>query len=168
MKSKNQLHELVRPFIKGKDVLELGAVNHTLATSLNPIWLHKFLVENSKSAKGIDILKEEVEELRKRGYDIEFQNAENFKFDKKFDVIFAGNIIEHLSNPGLMLECCKKCLKDDGLLLISTNHPFSLWDEIIGVFKLSNTRKVNPEHTCYYSPATLKELLRRYDFGIEK
>jgi len=39
---------------------------------------------------------------------------------EKFDVILATSVIEHLRNPSLFLENCKKLLKPQGIIIVST------------------------------------------------
>lgn len=160
-------------YIKNKDVLDVGyyaGVGENIEDSHKPKgWIHEFLTKHAKSVIGIDIEKENIEILRQQGYNLYNQNAESFKFNKKFDTIFAGDLIEHLSNPGLFLNQCKKHLKKDGWLIIVTPNVFSLNIKISGLIRfLNNNLGVHPEHTCFFSPALIKELLRRYDFGIKK
>ena len=46
----------------------------------------------------MDILSSE-ENVLKKGYNIIKGNAEIFDFEEEFDIIIAGELIEHLSNP---------------------------------------------------------------------
>lgn len=151
------------PYIKGKKVLDIGCIDHDLRKKNSPLWVHGFLSKHSK-VKGIDILKKEINDLRKEGYDVYCKNAENFEFDEEFDVIVAGELIEHLGNPGLFLNQCKKHLKKGGLLILTTPNTFNPYENIKNVVLLRNNPPVNSEHTCYYTPNTIKELLKRYKF----
>ena len=90
-------------------------------------------------------------------------NVENLSstINDEYDVIVAGSIIEHLSNPGLMLESISKIMHDKTLLLIITPHVWGVLQIIRVVF--SKNESVNPEHTCWFSIPTLNEVCSRYD-----
>jgi 2-polyprenyl-3-methyl-5-hydroxy-6-metoxy-1,4-benzoquinol methylase len=55
-----------------------------------------------------------------------------------FDVVVAGDIIEHLSNPGLMLDGIRSRLATNGRVIISTPNAFGVasWLRVLtGRFK---------------------------------
>ena len=163
--SKDGVLKAIYPYIKNKDVLDVGCVEHDInRMHKERIWVHDFLREHTKHVTGIDILKEDVKILQKQGYDVYCQSAESFTFKKKFDVIFAGELIEHLSNPGLFLQQCKKHLKEKGKLIITTPNAFSLKRIVETIIKYNNNPTVNKEHTTWFSPTVLIEICRRYNF----
>ncbi len=43
---------------------------------------------------------------------------------RPFDVIVAGEIIEHLENPGLFLRACRPLLSAEGSLIITTINAY--------------------------------------------
>jgi len=157
----------ILPYIKGKKVLDIGCVEHNLINkNKRRIWAHDFIVNNSKYSVGIDIQKEDISVLKMQGYNVHYMNAENYKLDEKFDVIFAGELIEHLSNPGLFLRQSYKHLTKKGVIIITTPNAFSLCRLAISLMLLNNNPPVNDEHTCWYSPKVLTELLNRYSFTV--
>ena len=169
MKAKYKKSELFReifPLIKGKDVLDVGCIEHTIkAIENNPFWVHSFLKDNS-NVLGIDILENEVKVFSARGYNMKVANAETFKLRKKFDVVFAGELMEHLSNPGLFLQQSKKHLKKNGLLIITTPNTFYTPRLLGCIAKLNDDPIVNEEHTNWYSPGTIRTLFGREGFNI--
>jgi len=84
----------------------------------------------AKEVWGIDVQKEKINKLRKEGHKVVFDNVQRLenlkKLNKKFNVIVAGEIIEHLENPGLFLDNIKNFLNDDGILIITTPNIFLL------------------------------------------
>ena len=52
---------------RGKRVLDIGCVNHTLSTRQTGYWLHGILREHASHLVGLDYEKEPVEALRKEG-----------------------------------------------------------------------------------------------------
>ena len=165
--------ELIYPYIKDKEVLDIGCYAELRGlinnVKIEKSWIHGFLSKYSKHVIGIDIVPDKIETIKKQGYDVYCMSAEDFSFKKKFDVIFAGDVIEHLDNAGLMIRQCRKHLKKDGLLIITTYNVFSIDFKIGGLIRFfNNDLEVHPNHTCFYSPTTLKNLLFRNGFKTEK
>ena len=165
--------KILYPYIKDKEVLDIGCYAELRGLVHNikkeKSWMHGFLSRNSKHAVGIDIVPDKIETLRKQGYDVYCISGETFSFKKKFDVIFAGDVIEHLDNPGLMIRQCRKHLKKEGLLIITTYNVFSIDFKIGGLIRFfNNDLEVHPNHTCFYSPTTIKQLLFRNGFKTKK
>jgi len=165
---KDQILTTIYPYIKGKEVLDIGCIEHTLENrNKERIWVHDFLREYAEHVTGIDIQKDDIETLKKQGYDVHHKNAETFKFNKKFDIIFAGELIEHLSNPGLFLQQCYNHLMKDGYLILTTPNAFNFRRLTKGCLFLTNDIPANSEHTSWYSPSVIRHLLKRYNFKIE-
>lgn len=161
--------QTILPYVLGKTVLDVGCIEHSLANKhVLRFWVHDFLRMQAAHVVGIDLLANEVSLLREAGYDVLCQNAESFCLNQQFDVIFAGELIEHLSNPGLFLERCRNHLGSDGVLILTTPNAFSL-HHLLGVLcRWTNDPYANPEHTCLYSPRTLRSLLQRHGFQIDR
>jgi ubiquinone/menaquinone biosynthesis C-methylase UbiE len=85
--------------------------------------------------------------------------------DGSFDLIIAGDVIEHLANPGMFLDSCRPLLKRNGRLLITTINSFG-----IGLFAkaLLNHEAVHPEHTAYFSQKTLDRLCSMCGYKVLK
>lgn len=169
METQDPILKLITDYIKDKTVLDIGCVEHNLENrNKDRLWAHKYITKNSKKTVGIDIQNEAIKKLKEEGYNVYHQNAENFELHMEFDVIFAGEIIEHLSNPGLFLERVKKHLSKDGLLIITTPNAFSVY-RLLGIIKrFTNDPLVNGEHVCWYSPKVIKQLLVRHNYFIKK
>jgi 2-polyprenyl-3-methyl-5-hydroxy-6-metoxy-1,4-benzoquinol methylase len=154
-------NDLLREVITDSmDVLDVGFWGQGIPAQ-SPHWPHRTLKESARSVEGIDIEFEE-EELLRQGLDPKNYHrcsAEDFDLNKTYDVIFAGDLIEHLSNPGLFLESCLKHLKEDGFLLITTPNTYNLFS-MAG--KLTRPEPiVNSDHTCYFNTRTLSVLLKK-------
>jgi len=153
------------PLVKGKRVLDIGCVSHEVGNTLKPNWLHGILKQHAETILGLDKLENETEQLRKLGYNIEHGDAESFHFDKKFEIIVAGDILEHLSNPGNFLQSARASLTSNGLLLITTPNPFTLPRMIR--FILLNSVGGNEEHTMWFTRKFLSQLAKRYQFRVK-
>ncbi len=158
--------DLLCSLCEGKDVLDIGCIDHSheVALAMGEKWLHRRLQKVSKSIVGTDILDSEIYELRKLGFSIVNANAESFDLRRTFDVIVAGDLIEHLSNVGDFLSCVAKHMHDDSICIITTPNPFNIEQSILALFE--NRVAVNPEHTAWIDPRTMFETVRRTSMRI--
>ena len=75
---------------------------------------------------GIDASKKNIQvaklHAKKSNLDIKylFTSPENFKMDKKFDVILNMEIIEHVEDVNFFLESCSSLLRKEGIMFIAT------------------------------------------------
>lgn len=153
-------------YCRDKDVLDLGCVQHDPANYQSKYWLHKALRSVSRSIVGMDLYEDGVSYLSSLGYDVVAGNAEHFDLGRQFDVIVCGDLIEHLQNLHGLLESCKRHLRRDGYLLISTPNPW-YWRNVAKAFlhgRVSN----NPEHTMWLCPVTLSQLVSRHGMQVER
>ncbi|MDE8651579.1 class I SAM-dependent methyltransferase [Novosphingobium album (ex Liu et al. 2023)] len=135
---------------RGKRVLDLGCVMHDIAHYQSRHFLHRAIAEVAQSVIGLDLHREGIEHLRSLGYDARGGNAENFDFDEPFDVIVAGDIVEHLSNLDGLLSSCLRNLTPDGHIIVQSPNPW-YWRNCV---KAVLYREVpnNAEHTCWFCP----------------
>lgn len=153
--------------IKGPRVLDVGCAGHTIQIG-SPNWLHGRLDEVYPDLHGIDVSRENIEALRSHGFgNLHLQSAESFDLGVKFDTIVAGELIEHLSNPGLFLDCARKHLAPGGRLILTTPSPFSLFSFLYALIKFPKTCE-NSQHTTWFCLSTLSELVGRHELRIEE
>jgi 2-polyprenyl-3-methyl-5-hydroxy-6-metoxy-1,4-benzoquinol methylase len=148
----------------GKRVLDLGCVHHNPENYQSKYWLHKALRSVATHLEGLDIYPDGVEYLRKRGFNIALGDAQAFALGRTFDVIVAGDLIEHLENFAGFLNSCKAHLAARGKLLISTPNPW-YWKNVIKACVLGRVAN-NPEHTCWLCPQTLQQLVARHGMRV--
>lgn len=159
---------------RSKRVLHLGCVGFSdlpvgerilLATKS----LHWALTQVA-DVLGVDYSFHVVEEYRKYGV---FNNIvvgsverlEELGLNRTFDVIVAGDIIEHLSNPGLMLDGIKKLARPDSKIVLTTPHAFGLPNYVRFAF---NKFKEGAEHVLTFNAENLRHLLQRHGYHIEE
>jgi len=151
-------------YCRNKNVLDIGCVQHNPENYKSKYWVHKALKEVSSSIVGIDLYKPGVDYLKERGFNIIFADAQQFDLGKTFDVIIAGDIIEHLEDFHGFLESCKRHMHNESRLIVSTPNPW-YWRNIVKA-AISKEVNTNPEHTCWLCPRTLRQLLSRHNLKI--
>lgn len=156
--------ELIKDYIKDKRVLDLGIVEHDISSYDSPYWLHRLVVQEAKYCVGVDIDRKGIEFLKNKGYNVVCANAEHFNLDVKFDVIIAGELIEHLQNFEGFVNCVKKHLNEGGLFILSTPNVFFFRNTL--PLLLLGHAIVNPEHTCWFDEVTMRQLLKRFQFEV--
>jgi SAM-dependent methyltransferase len=153
-------------FAHGTRVLHLGACGTLKANEqTRRHFTHAALVDAGFSVLATDVNEAGLQWMGEQGYDVAYLDAEAIPADgEKFDTIAAGELLEHLSNPGLMLEGCAPRLKPEGVLVLSVPQPFSPLHVLVYLFKYPGA--FNLEHSCWYDAQTLSQLLGRYGYEI--
>lgn len=125
------------------------------------------------SVKGVEYSSEASEFARKRfGLDVVTGDLDGAHYPTAaFDVVFMGDVLEHLSNPVETVTEIHRVLRPGGLLVIEcpmqTNTLFSRSGFLI--FSLLGKRAtvhLPPYHLFEYRPASMSGLLRRCGFEV--
>lgn len=155
--------------VRGKEVLDMGCVNHTLDNRKGAVgryWLHEHLKRTAKHVTGLDYEKEAIAKLKAEGFDVHAGDATNFDLGRQFDVIVAGEILEHITNAAGFLACVKKHLRPGGIFITTTPNAncliFFLENLILG-YEVDNL-----DHVCIYSPRTIETLFKKCGFALER
>lgn len=143
-------------------VLDVGFLGQGKTPS-DPDWLHRTIQTQAKETYGLDLQTYATTKPEETGHYF-VQSAETFSLPATFDVIFAGDLIEHLTNPGLFLDASKKHLNPGGRLILTTPNAFNLFNLTEKLTKDEPT--VNSDHTCYFNKKTLKVLLQKCGWEI--
>ena len=158
---KNKRVDLILQEIKETDsVLNLGCTGYDyIETNL---CIHDLLCKKAKRVVGVDLCPPD----KATEYDIVIGNVESLDLDEKFDVIVAGEIIEHLSNPGTFLEGTKNCLKQNSTLLLTTPNPWD-WTRFLRAV-LGRPSTPIKDHVSWYDTETITNLAECHGFKLEQ
>lgn len=168
-----RIDEILR-LCRSKSVLHLGFIQHApLYKQLQKEgkWLHYELSKVTNQLVGIDLLNSDIEDIKQEygfeGYTGDVQELAGVKLNRKFDVILCGELIEHLTNPGLMLEGVKRFMNSDSIIIITTPNAYAKEYYLNRKTLRNESDWINPEHVCWYSKFTLENTLQRHGFTEE-
>ena len=163
----NNYIELLIKFVKGKRVLDLGCVEHTLTRTTKSEWKFGLINKNADYVLGIDILEKLVKELKEKGFNIKCLDAtSDINLGEKFDVIHIGDLIEHVDNVKSLLLFAKRHLSKNGFVVIHTPNP-----QHFNYFSQSNqigSCPQNLEHCSFIVPFNMIELCRRVSLNFKE
>jgi SAM-dependent methyltransferase len=155
----------------GKRVLHVGFVDEGRMTDRmqREEWLHSRLAAVSGELVGLDRDPGGVSAARNLGFeayaaDCQDQAALSALGIDPAELIIAGELIEHLDQPGLFLEAVKGLLRPDGALVITTPNATRVLN-ILG--SVLNREFVNDDHVCWFSWHTLSALLTRHGWQLD-
>ena len=156
---------------RGQRVLHLGCVGFTDCSSRQKVEQARLSLHHQLSevcdCTGIDLDTDTINELRTAGIfsNVVTGNVEQLEeFTGKlqpFDLVVAGDIIEHLSNPGLMLDGAKLLLKPEGRLIVSTPNTLGL---LAHVRHCLNRYHEGEQHVLGFNAITLGQILERHGY----
>jgi len=157
--------EIILPLCRDKTVLDVGCAGDSFGKS---IWLHQKIKQVARYVIGLDINTPTVKELNALGFNIVDGDCETIDLQWKFNVIIAGELLEHLSNPGLFLQNMKRHLLPGGILVITTPNRFN-FGQFMSLLLRNNIpdhHKPFPEHVNYYDEYSFRELVRRHGYLV--
>lgn len=151
--------------IRGKRVLDIGVVEHSIEHMQKEQWLHKSIVKHSEYCVGVDIVSDLVDVLNEQGYNVKNVDATSKEYlGEKFDVVIIGDVIEHVENPVDLMRFAKRHCAEGGKIIVSTPNPF-YYQIVFDVIKKS-TFVANFEHTTWVTPSMAMEIARRAELDF--
>lgn len=164
--------ERILDMCKGKTVLHIGCVGFADLQTSERVSRAKqslhYALTACANTVGVDYSREAIEYYRKHHV---FDNVlpgnaeqlEALKLDAQFDVVVAGDIIEHLTNPGRMLDGIRSVCRPDTLVVITTPHAFGL---LTYLRFLTNHFTEGQEHVFTMNSQNIEHMAQRHGFEI--
>lgn len=137
--------------------------------------ISKILQDKGFNVTVADISKEALNTCKKKKLktlSFDFNDIFPIK-DKLYDLIIAGEVIEHILDVELFLNECNRILKEDGYIVISTPNLATFKDRIRFLFG-KMPRQINPHHEYLklhirqFTYSSLKESLNISGFNLLK
>jgi 2-polyprenyl-3-methyl-5-hydroxy-6-metoxy-1,4-benzoquinol methylase len=158
--------EWINQYVKNRHVLDIGCCGEGEKAYLKDNWLHGHIKSVAGHCTGLDLNEKAINHLASLGYDVIAGNAQEFNLDNSFDVVVAADILEHLEDMKGFFASVSRVLSEDGYLIITTPNPWFLFIIINCIFK--GYAYVNSDHVTWFCVSTVRELLSRYGYTIEK
>lgn len=150
--------------VAGKRVLDIGVVSHSARYFDEPGWRHGRIHKAAGYCVGLDILEPLVAELNARGFNVRCVDAtSDADLGERFDVVFIGDVMEHVDNPSALLRFAKRHVAPGGRILAATPNPFSR--KFVRQFFKQGVMVVNLDHLAWFTPTQALEIARR--IGLE-
>ena len=167
--------EFLSQAVVGKSVLHLGCTDHpyTLDSIANGRLLHAKIKDLTTELVGFHFDEEGIKILKEQGmediYRANLEELDEVDLEKTFDVIIAGEMIEHLNNPGKFLNGIQRFMSPESKLVITTVNAYCGMRFFIYALRGKGgiNEPVHPDHVSYYSYSTLRLLLERHGFEVE-
>jgi SAM-dependent methyltransferase len=161
----NDLLGHIENLVRGKRVLDIGVVSHSARYFDLPDWRHGRIHKAARYCVGIDILEPLVNELNNRGFNVRCVDATSeVDMGERFDVVFIGDVVEHVDNAVLLLKFAARHLAPGGSLYVTTPNPFSR--KFFRQFKREGVMVVNLDHIAWITPTLAMELGRRAGIAL--
>lgn len=154
--------ELIVDLCRHKTVLDVGCVGQDLDPN-SENWLHNKIKAVASSVLGCDINQEGLDNLTQLGFNVCMPEVLSEK-QELYDVVVMGDVIEHVNDPAAFLSFYKAFLKPDGIMVVCTPNAYGV-RYFLQVF-FYGIPSTNPEHTVFFDPLVLEELVGRIDLKI--
>jgi hypothetical protein len=168
--------EAIREICRGRNVLHLGCTNYPYTEDAieKNMLLHFDLEKIAERLTGFDYDQAGLDILAAHGstnlYRADLERLDQVECSEIFDVIIAGEMIEHLNNPGLFLDGIKRFMSSKTVLMITTINAYCALRIVQYALrgKGGTNEPVHPDHVAYYSHNTLRLLLERHGLAVEE
>jgi|AntAceMinimDraft_9_1070365.scaffolds.fasta_scaffold52476_3 2-polyprenyl-3-methyl-5-hydroxy-6-metoxy-1,4-benzoquinol methylase len=140
-----------------KTVLDVGCVGQDKAPD-DPKWLHGKIISVAVKVVGVDIDSKGITYVKEKGISVYTEKEVHEKGDK-FNTIVIADVIEHVNDPVMLLKNYAMLLENDGVMIITT--PNATGSKNFTNLLISNFLSVNPEHTFWFCPKTILEVVNR-------
>jgi len=152
--------------VRGRRVVHVGFVDAgcQLLNEQSGAWLHEHLATTAAELVGLDLDAAGVDDARRRGYDAHTVDCRDVEAIRALnlpaaDVVVAGEVIEHLDDPGSFLDGVHALVAPGGLLVVTTPNATGL---VNAAALLGNYEVNHPDHVVMYTCATLDAMLTRH------
>ena len=157
---------------EGRRVAHLGFVDERqmAAKRSEGLWLHDRIATVASELVGLDVDAAGVEQARALGYEAYAVDAQDPERVARlsigtFETIVAGEIIEHLDAPGSFLEAMLDLAAPDACLVLTTPNAYRLQNFLT---PFSGNELIHPDHTAWHSPSTVRVLLERSGWRVDR
>ena len=151
---------------RGNDVIHVGFVDAGCQDlqARSGTWLHEHLAGSARRLVGLDLDEAGAAAAVEAGYEAYAADCRDPEAMAAIglepaELVIAGEVIEHLDDPGGFLDGLHRLVRPDGRLVITTPNAYGL----LNVFASLAGREINhPDHVVMFTWRTLTTMLRRH------
>ena len=154
----------LREAVRGRDVLDIGCVDHSLNNRTEGRWVHAELRSSARSVVGLDYEKAAIKQMQAEGYNVVWGDANEFDLGRQFDVVVAGEFIEHTPRPGDFFACVRRHLRPGGEVILTTPNAICLLYFVENC--LVGHELDNSDHVCIFTETTMRVMLAKCGFDV--
>ena len=155
---KNIIKKVSNIINKNDDVMEIGSYYGAFGSEI---------INHVNSYTGLE-LSTHASKYSKDKFNLNVVNESIYKYfennEKKFDIIFMFDVLEHLDDPNAILNLCSKNLKKDGRLICSTMNMDSIFAKVTGRYY----PWIIPMHKFYFSNNSVKKILNKNNLDLKE
>tara|TARA_A100001015_G_scaffold319315_1_gene441823 strand:- start:1240 stop:1857 length:618 start_codon:yes stop_codon:yes gene_type:complete len=169
MKRSLLISRIIKNLGENKKILDIGCTDMPTISVKKRDFLHKIIVDSAgkkNSVLGIDINIEKINKMNAAGFNCRYDDITNSKLEDKYDLIIAGEIIEHIEKQNLFIKGLKNALSNNGKIYISTPNPNGAMS-VVGYWLTANEGG-GEGHVIWQSPKTIKLLCKNYGLKLSK
>jgi 2-polyprenyl-3-methyl-5-hydroxy-6-metoxy-1,4-benzoquinol methylase len=143
---------------KKYDVLELGSYYGAFGSQIK---------DKVNTYVGVE-LSSHACDYAKKEFNLNVQNTSIYDFfesnQKKYDIIFMFDVLEHLDDPDSVIKLCSNNLRENGALIFSTMNMNSLMARVTGRYY----PWIIPMHKFYFTNKSVKKYLLKNNLKLDK
>lgn len=151
---------------RGKRVIHVGFADAGCAQmqSRHDAWLHAKLAAVSTELVGLDVDEAGVASAAEAGYEVYALDCTDPQAVaglglRPGDVVIAGEVIEHVDNPGAFLDGLRSLCAERGEVIVTTPNASGWFNSVAAAIN----REINhPDHIVMFSWRTLTTLMQRH------
>lgn len=150
---------------RGQKVLDIGIVDHFVKDPTgSAYWLHGHIARAAAFCLGIDVLRDGIAALRARHYNVAVCDITRDHLTDSFDLIIAGEVIEHLGHMESLFAFAAQHINPGGRLVFTSPNPFYLTRFAMHV---ANRMRESVDHVGFVFPSGVAELAERQGFVLD-
>lgn len=127
------------------------------------------------TVEGIELFKEAAEEAATRLDKVHLAELESFDFsslNKKFDLIVANDVLEHLKDPWSVLSKVRSCLTKDGYVVVSIPNVryYKVVQSLLfkGEWKYMDSGVLDSTHIRFFTKKSIIEMFDNAGYALVK
>ncbi len=164
--------DVATELVRGKRVIHVGCVDHVPILDEKiaaGTWLHQRLHDAAARCVGVDIDTAGIDALKARGWTDVFAGdvtqPESFAdLDGEWDMLFLGEIVEHVDNPVAFLSAIRETWKDRCSTVVLTLPNAYGWSTLRAVGR--SIENINTDHRYWFTPYTAAKVATQAGYEV--